>query len=172
MKVFKWSVALMALAAIATSCGQPKSNRKQLTNNDVDPQTALLMEQTSSEVNVDALISRNEVFNESSIDTSDQGLIMLGHMNAGNSFVGNIFYGTKSNPYKGEQMTLSFDKREGSSYIYVNIMSGRGNAYAGVQPSPTSELNVSYHKISLHENTNCLIVEYTISAYEAVVCKQ
>jgi hypothetical protein len=130
------------------------------------------MEQTSSVTNVDTLLRDNNLFTESNLDPSDQGLIMLGHMNSGNSFSGNIFYGNKSNPYKGEQMTLSFDKRQGSSYIYVNIMSGRGNVYTGVQPTQTSELNVSYHKIRIHENTNCLIVEYTISAYEAVVCKQ
>ena len=153
MKVFNWSLALVLVATIATSCGQPKSNRKKAS----EPQANLLIQETAE-----------QIFAESELDPADKGLIILNHVNQGNSFVGNIYYGTT----RGEQMTLSFDHRNGSSYVYVNLMSPKRNTYTGIQPTQTSEINVSYFKIRLHANTNCLIVEDTIGNYEAVVCKQ
>lgn len=171
MKVFNLSIVFLAIAGIITSCGQANSNRKQLTS-DVDPQTAALISQTSSNSSFDSLMQSRQLTTPSSLGTSDQSIIMLAHMKSSNVYKGNIYYGTVLNPYKGEEITLQFEYHSDKMYSFVKINSSRGQIYESYQPSQTSQLSFNGRTLSLHSDSNCMMLNNPIDGYEAVICKQ
>ena len=171
MKVFNLSIVFLALAAIITSCGQANSNRKQLTSN-TDPQTAALINQTTSNSSFDSLMQSRQLTTGSSLGAGDQSKIMYAHMTSSNVFKGNIYYGTVINPYKGEEITLQFEFHSDKMYSFVKVNSSRGQIYESYRPSETAQLSFNGRILTLHNDSNCMMLNNTIDGYEAVICKQ
>lgn len=172
----KWTLSLVAIVAaiIVTSCGQPKSNKKEVTASEIEQQSL-----TGQPVQLDngnvITMSRN-----TSLNGFDQNRLIHDYQVQGQRFVGNEVddQGRTGIAVEFEFLNHSCQNDNEACRIYAELYdpATRYRYWTEVTSSGfTGTVNFGSYTISLNADPNCMNIiglSYGMVIQKAFVCKQ